>query len=323
MGYKVIPLPSVRPVYEQKMLDTLSPAERQAAFYGVEKRFLRYASKEYIEDPQEQYNLHHFNTIRIEGYYETITIPHDVQFNHALELLNSGHLWCDPPALIVINAPNYLFDGTAKEMDRGPDAFLAHLVCSLAYRTMNRKAPSDVAVNFLECMQLNHVDGYILKPRHLLVWGPVTDHFNSYDYNKTVQFLFSFRNYTRILLTSTKNLGELLGKLHINLAHVTYYFNFDVKKEAKTREEIIVEIKERKALKVEKKADETPEVKKEKVSRKKKATVIEKIKEEEIEKSRKIFTEAPIAVVIEKPVVSEKIVKKRVTRKAKPTDIGV
>jgi hypothetical protein len=247
----MLPLPSVKPTYPIEYLNTLSPSERQAAFYGVEKRFIRFASTEYISDPQEQYNLHHFNTIHIDSFGTKTTISYDEQFKNALTLLDSGLLWSEPSGLIVINSPNYLFDGTAKEPDRGPDAFLAHLICSLAHRVVNRKAPS-IDVNFLEIMQLDHAKGYQLKPNHLLIWGPITDHFGSYDCNKTVQFMFSFRNHTRILLTSTKDMGALLDKLHINVEHISYLFNLDVKKEAKTKEEVVVEIKKKRARRAKK-----------------------------------------------------------------------
>ena len=245
----MIPLPSVKPTYSQELLSTLSPAERLAAFYGVEKKFLRFASSEYTSDPEEQYNLHHFNTIHVNSLYEKRIVTYDDQFKNALELLSSGHLWSNPSGLIIINSPNYLFDGSTKEPDRGPDAFLAHLICSLAFRVVNRKAPTTVEVNFLEIMQLEHSKGYLLKPEHLFVWGPITDHFGSYDCNKTIQFLFSFRNYTRILLTSTKELGALLDRLHINLEYVTYIFNLDVKKEAKTQDEVIAEVKKKRTRK--------------------------------------------------------------------------
>jgi len=214
----MIPLPSVKPVYDQEVLNTMGPSERQAAFYGVDRRFLRFASSEYISDVDEHYNLHQYSTINFSG----ITITYDEQFTNVKKLLNSGMLWSDPAGVIIINSPSYFFDG-----GQGAEAFLSHLICSLAHRVVTRKAPA-LDVNFLEVMQLDHTKTYQLKPRHLLVWGPVTDHFSSYDFNKTIQFLFSFRNYTRILLTSTQDMESLLSQLKMHVNHAAYYFNFNI-----------------------------------------------------------------------------------------------
>lgn len=227
-----IPLPSVKPEYTQEFIESLSPTERFAAAYGVEKKFLRYATPDYTSDPQEQYSIHGYSTISVAGIYNRVTVRHDEQFNNALKLLDSGQLWSNPAGIIIVNSPYHLF-GTGidrDKVDRSPEGFVSHLICSLASRIAKRISP-EVYVNFLEVMQLDHSKQYQTKPRHLLVWGPITDHFSSYDYNKTIQFLFAFRNHTRILVTSTQDLGTLLTKLRMDTDAVTYFFNFDVNKE--------------------------------------------------------------------------------------------
>ena len=223
-------------VYSPEFLATLNPTQRQAAtVYGVERRFLHFATPEYTSDVDEQYAIHQFCTLTATGLYTRLVHSHDVQSANALKLLNSGHLWSEPASIIVINASNYLFSGSQEEKekekkkdgDRGMDGFIAHLLCSLAHRVVNRKSPNDLKVSYLETMQLDHSKGYQLSPHHVLIWGPITDYFNSYDYNKTIQFLYSFRNYTRILMTVTKDIGELLGKLHINVDRISYFFNLN------------------------------------------------------------------------------------------------
>ena len=188
---------------------------------GIERKFLRFAEPECISDPQEQYGIHNFKTITIKNVYgDELCVPHDEQFQNALTLLDSGHLWSIPAGLIVINAPYHFFDGDGT--DRGPEGFLAHLICSLASRMERRKA-RPVTVNFLGTMQLNHP--YDLKERHLLVWGPLTEHSGQYDFTKTIQFMYDFRGHTKILLTCSKDLSALLTNLKINTKQITYLFN--------------------------------------------------------------------------------------------------
>jgi len=223
----MIPLPSVKPFYSQEMKEKLpSPSERQAAFYGVEERFLHYAGKEFTADVEEQYRLHNYTTVTVSGHCNKITVTYEDQLKNALELINNGMLWCQPSGLIIINSPYHLFDGSTKDADRCASAFLAHLVCSLAHRVVIRQCPN-AEVNYLETMPLDHSKVYDLKQRHLLIYGPITDHFNSFDYNKAIQFLFAFRHYTRILLTSSQDLGDLLDKLKMNINYVSYFFNFN------------------------------------------------------------------------------------------------
>jgi len=219
--------------YSPEMLAALNLAQQEAAdAYGVARKFLHFATPEFMADPQEQYGLHNYCTITAAGIYTKLVVSYDEQIQNALQLRTSGHLWSEPASIIVVNSPNYLFDGSAKEPDKGAEGFIAHLLCSLAYRAMILKSvPFNIAVNYLGTAQLDYSKEYRLNPRHLLIWGPVSDHFNSYDYNKTIQFLHTFHNYTRILITSTKDIGELLGKLSVNVTHISHFFNFDSNRE--------------------------------------------------------------------------------------------
>ena len=219
----MIPLPSVKPQYQQEELDKLSPVCRLAAYYGVQPKFLYFAEPEYLNDKEEMYSIHKFasfNVVCAGG--DRIKLYSEDQFKNALDLINNGDLWSS--STIIINAPNYVFNG-AKDTS-GLESFLSHLLCSLAYRVQQRKAPS-VEVNFLEIMQIDHTKGYHIKPRHVLIWGPCTEHFNAYDCNRTIQFLFSFRNHTKILLTSTPDLGAFLEKFHLSMDAVSYVFNLE------------------------------------------------------------------------------------------------
>jgi len=199
-------------------------AERQAANYGVEKVFLKFASPEFTADEQMQYKMHKYSTLTIVNKFnKRVIVHHDTQFTNALSLLDSGHLWCEPPGLIIINSPHYIFDKESGR-DYGSNGFLAHLLCSLAFR-VSKCVTRDLEVNFLDFAQLD-VTQYKLKKRHVLIWGPITEHFSSYDYNKAIQFLSSFRNHTRILMTSVTDLGAILDNLHVNIDAVTHVFNF-------------------------------------------------------------------------------------------------
>lgn len=225
-------LPNVGKIaYSEDFLSKLSPAERQAASYGAEKRFLYFARKETIEAPNEGYDVHCYRTLRAVNTVNKLTIPGNEQCQKAVEFLDSGILWSDPAGIIVLNSPDYIFTGKEHDAALGVEGFLSHLFCSLAYRAVVTRKASGIEVNYLETTQLDHNREYNMKQRHLLIWGPVTDHFNSFDYNKTIQFLFKFRNHTRILLTSTPDVGELLAKLKVNVDRVSYFFNFDATKE--------------------------------------------------------------------------------------------
>lgn len=219
----MIPLPSVKPQYAQEDLDKLTPVCRLAAYYGVQSKFLYFADPEYLDDKEEMYSIHKFASFNVvcEGGDRIKLDPED-QFKNALDLINNGDLWS--ASTIIINAPNYVFNGVGDS--KGAEGFLSHLLCSLASRVVKRKAPS-VEVNFLEIMQIDHTKGYHIKPKHILIWGPCTEHFNAYDCNRTIQFLFSFRNHTKILLTSTTDLGAFLEKFHLSLDAVSYVFNLD------------------------------------------------------------------------------------------------
>jgi len=225
------PLPSIKPEYPREILDGFPPAERLAAYYGVERKFLRFASPPYSTDQQEQYALHQYASMAVtDSYGDAATVTHDDQYRKAVEILDSGVLWCDPPGLVIINSPYYFFNSSDSDPDGGAEAFLAHLLCSLALRVHQRKASSDINVNFLEMLQIDPRQ-YIIKPKHLLLWGVCTEHLSAYDCSKTIQFLHSFRNHTRILLTSVSDMGELLDLLHIHLSHVTALFNLDRRQE--------------------------------------------------------------------------------------------
>lgn len=216
----MIPLLSIKPYYSQEELNSLWPAARLSAHFGVQKKFLYFASPDYTEVDREMYGVHKFSSFNLEGK----RIAPEEQEDNALVLLDSGKLWSS--SVIVINSPHTLFNG--KENALGIEAFLSHILCSLAYRVQKRKAPS-VEVNFLETVQLDHTKGYQMKENHLLIWGPCTENFSSYDCNKTVQFLFSFRSYAKILLVSTVDLEAFLEKFQLSLDAVSFIFNLETK----------------------------------------------------------------------------------------------
>ena len=89
---------------------------------------------------------------------------------------------------------------------------------------------TSINVNFLGTTFLDRKD-YQTIAQHLLIWGPVTDLASDHDCARTIQFLFSYRDHTRLLLTSTKDVGALLERLRINASYVSYFFNLDADKE--------------------------------------------------------------------------------------------
>jgi hypothetical protein len=102
-----------------------------------------------------------------------------------------------------------------------------------------RKVKGSISVHFLGATLPERAEH--AERRRLLVWGPVTDHYSSYDCGKVIQFLFNFRDQTRILLTSTKDMALLLERLHMHPGHVSRFFNFNDDKASS--EEGVVEAK--------------------------------------------------------------------------------
>jgi len=220
----MLPLPSIKPFYTPDEVQSLAtnPAAKLALYYGVDKKFLKFTDPSYVEDINEQYEMHNFSTfsvVCVGGEKEEVTAK--VQAQKAVELINDGGLWA--PSLILINSPSYFFHGADSSIE-GPDGLLAHFICSLCHRIVTRKAPP-VEINFLETMQLDHARGYQFKPKHLCIWGPLTENSSQYDFNKTTQFLFSFRHYARILLLSVRDIGAFLEKFNTSLSAVDFVFN--------------------------------------------------------------------------------------------------
>ena len=221
----MIPLPSIRLKYAEDELQEMAKnnrTARRALTFGVDKKFLLFTEPDYLSDIHEQYELHNFSPISITCVGgETEEITPKMQVQKALELINDGALWS--PSLIIINSPNYFCHGANASLESA-EGFLSHLLCSLAHRVVINKAPG-VDVNFLETMQLDHAKDYQIKLRHVCVWGPMTENVGQYDLHKTTQFLFSFRQHTRILLLSARDLGALLEKFKVSLSAVDFVFN--------------------------------------------------------------------------------------------------
>lgn len=216
-----MPLPNVaKSSYPEGFKDSLPhySAERLSVVYGVPEKYVKYASAEYTSAPDENYGIHKLKTLRFGGGISDI--PHDVQYRNVLKLLDSGQLWGSPPSLIVINSP-HIIDVTDEI-----DSFLSHLMCSLAHRIIQRKAPRDLDINYLETMQLDHTK-HTPSEKNLIIWGPVTDSVGNYECLKTTQLLYSFRRHTRILLTSTVDMVSLLSSFKVSRHGVTYFFNLD------------------------------------------------------------------------------------------------
>lgn len=255
------PIPSIKHPYTDEDMAKLQPAQQTAARYGVDPLYLKFASSASASDIQEEYALHNFSTLHIGSK----VVTHDDQFNDALQMLDNGCLWGNPASVIIVNAPKHLFPSKVKYGEKkekkddpylGPVCFISHLACSLAYRVSTKRIPHSV-FSYLDMTGggIDLAKGYDRHPRNLFVWGPITDHSNSFDYSKTIQFLYAFRSQTRILLTSTPDLESMLDKLHMHVDHVSYFFNFasekgDSRKELTKTEkqiEIVKEAKEKKA----------------------------------------------------------------------------
>jgi len=235
-------LPKINiPKYTENELQSLPEAARFAAQCGVEPRYLKFANPEFTDDPTEQYAIHPFSTLYIHNERAQKIVTYDEQYKNALKLIDSGMLWCKPSGLIIINSPYTFFDAqewfTTKDLDNDPSpftgamGFLSHLICSLSHRVHKRvlfkkSGVLSINVNFFSTTFFDRKD-YFTGDQHLLVWGPVTELTGDYEFSKTMQFLFAYRNHTRVLLTSTQDMGALLSRLRINADYVSYFFNFD------------------------------------------------------------------------------------------------
>ena len=229
-------LPNMKPqVYsknEESEFEQKGRALACAARYGVERKFLKFATPEYLECKNERYDLHNFAPLLVG---DEVISPEE-QLINALYLLDSGHLWCDPPTIIIINSPRYVFDDD--DADKGVDCFLSHILCSLANRAINpihtdgRLIKRSPTVNFLGSA-IDIKENYKVNERHLFVWGTVVvDHYGDFDYLKTIRFLSAFKSHTKILLTCAKDMGKMLELLKINPKKVAFFFNLDDEKDS-------------------------------------------------------------------------------------------
>jgi len=226
-------LPNCGAKYSDDILDTFAGARRRAATFGVGEKYLALTSDDYLKDPVEQYDIHNYATLDIQGTHTRITVPYAVQRENALHILDNGILWAMPSGIIVVNSP-YVLDGNSKEPFFGADGFIAHLICSLAHRISVRKGTAkQIEVSYLNANSLDFSREYDLVRKHTVVLGPITDYFLSSDFNSAIQTLHILKHHTIILHTATKDLGALLEKMRINVSSVDYFFNFDVRSDAK------------------------------------------------------------------------------------------
>jgi hypothetical protein len=216
-----IDLPSVVIPYPDSKLDAMKiPEMRWSARHGVEEKFLYFASPEY-NNPEIDYRVHEYSNLHV----GEMCIHHSDQPAQAVSMVNDGYLWSDPAGIIIINSPRYMF---SSKHDRGAESFIAHLICSLGRKVITGdRIARGTDVNFLETMQLDHTMRFNFKDRHLLVWGPISENCTAHEYSKTTQFLFAFRRFTRIILTTTQDMHQLLRSIKLDPKRVTFYFNFD------------------------------------------------------------------------------------------------
>lgn len=217
------PIPSLKPVnHPQEFIDKLSSAKRMAAMWGVPAKYLHYADDSYTKNEAgESYEIYRYDNAQANVIgYGSFPYLYDKQFADAVAMLDSGVLWSSPPGLIIINTPYFLFD-TECMTD-----FLSHVLCSLAFRITSRKAPN-LAINFLETLDLDLRHHYFNHNPHLLIYGPIHDHFSYKEYSKVIKFLWQFRRYTRIILTCTADLGNLMHNLKVSPNYVTHLFNLN------------------------------------------------------------------------------------------------
>jgi hypothetical protein len=207
-------------LFESQILDSLQQNQRMAYLFGCPLRYLYLADAEY--EGLESFKIHRFQDITLTGDDQKREILAKDQLA-SLEPMMNGAFKRSPPSLIVINS-KYV---AANDSEVSGNTFLYHLVCSLANKRLITK---DTTFDFQYISLLDQYPTVELTLRKILCFGTVTDDMAVWEYNKLVQLLFKYENFTRILYCSVTELGKLLTeKLRMGLGYPDYVFNISPK----------------------------------------------------------------------------------------------
>jgi hypothetical protein len=206
-------LPIVRALLtdaEQQALDTMPPAVGLVSAFGCPFRWCGYATDE--EAVATNYRIHPFRTIYLTQpeRQQTTTLQYE-----ALQTLVPGGLLARPAPLIVINCAGCIEDGLE---------LMWHLAGSLANLRCRTRDQSIMFAYLADAWLQNEENPWIVKPRHVVAWGPLTDDSREFAYERAVSFLTNFHYLTRILLVAVSDVGTCLRRLHVSPEKVSNLF---------------------------------------------------------------------------------------------------
>lgn len=236
-------------IYTGDFLESLSQKQRMAYFFGCPERYLYLAEDDYAS--ADSFKIHKFSDIYVrdaasEKGYE---ITSQNQFKNIDSVLNKA-LLRNPSDLIIINS-RYL-----NSKEKSGSLFLYHLICALANKRL-KTYDTNLDVQILSSIEDITPSNLELKMKTVLSYGIITNEMAAWEYNKAIQFLFTYENFTRILFCSVDDVGKLLSEhLRIEITYPEYIFNLgDINDmvapaESKKRGKKEVKVKELKSIEV-------------------------------------------------------------------------
>lgn len=209
-------LPEVKAVYtdeEMRKLAELPPPPGVASAFGCDYRYLHYALDENC-DPSS-YRVHPFHTIYINRPDNVLEISPAAQFEKIKELV-PARLVQRPSPLVVINSAGHLEEGFS---------LMWHLACSAANHRCKVRDQSILFSYLADAWVQNPDDGWALKAKNILAWGPLVDDSREFAYEKATAFLINFHFMPRILMLAVSDLGESLRRLNIDPEKLEFLFS--------------------------------------------------------------------------------------------------
>ena len=209
-------LPTVRAVYtdeENRELSRQPPPPGVASAFGCDYRYLHYALDENCD--ASSYRVHPFHTFYVNRPDKVLEFSPTQQFDK-IEQLVPGRLATRPSPLVVINSAGNLEEGFS---------LMWHLACSAAnYRCKTRD--QSILFSYLADAWLQTPDdGWLLKPKQILAWGPIVDDSREFSYEKANSFLLNFHFMPRILLLAVTDIDATLRRLNLDPERLEFLFN--------------------------------------------------------------------------------------------------
>ena len=208
-------LPAVKAVLtdaEQMSLAQMPPPPGISSAFGCSYQYIHYALDENCD--ASSYRVHPFHEIAVKGE-QTVHIKPEEQFEKIASLL-PNRIIQRPTCLIVINAFGHLDEGFS---------LMWHLAGSIANLRHKMRDQTIMFSYLADAWLQNPEDGWLMKARHVVAWGPLVEDNREFAYEKAASFLTNFHFLPRILLLAVSDVGACLRRLNITPERVDYLFN--------------------------------------------------------------------------------------------------